>query len=322
MTSIDVMIYLASIYTKIGVHMKCLKCQQEIDVLHSAHYGLHSECFITWFKVNELVEFVSLKRISSSSVTEQGAFDSLNNISFFHGKFKKYSADLRGDSYILKMRQEEAPELPEVEYLCNQIGKLLEIPVADFYYIDLYGDKTFVTKNFIKAGSLSDLQHIYHFRPDSQHSCEGLIKAIAEKTRRPHDVRVFVKTLLFDSLIGNHDRHGRNMGFIITSTECFLSPIYDSVSYLSLEEGNMLKADFNPAGKISTQKTTEPGMKDYVFELTRLGFREDIIAFYRLIDLQLLLQLIDNSYCSVAMKNAIKRLMTKRLKELENEIKA
>ena len=29
------------------------------------------------------------------------------------------------------MRQEEAPELPEVEYLCNQIGKLLGVLVAE-----------------------------------------------------------------------------------------------------------------------------------------------------------------------------------------------
>lgn len=31
------------------------------------------------------------------------------------------------------MRQSEAPELPEVEYLCNQIGKTLGITLADFY---------------------------------------------------------------------------------------------------------------------------------------------------------------------------------------------
>ena len=46
--------------------------------------------------------------------------------------------------------------------------------------------------------------------------------------------------------------------------------IYDNVSYLSLEKGNMLKADFNPTGKISTSETQEPSMGDYVKELKKV----------------------------------------------------
>lgn len=321
LTYIDIMLNLNTIDINIkGRDMKCLKCQLEIDSQVNAHYGLHPACFTEWFNVPELTEFVSLKRRASDSDTEHDASLPSKNSSFFHGKFKKYSADLYGESYILKMRQEEAPELPEVEYLCNQIGRLLGIPVADFFYIDFYGEKTFVTKNFIKAGTLTDLQHIYHFRSENEHSCEGLINAIAEKTRRPHDVSIFVKTLLFDSLIGNHDRHGRNMGFVITSTQCVLSPIYDNVSYLSLESGNMLKADFNPTGKINTKETYEPSMRDYVIELNRLGHHEEVKDFYKKLELHLLLKLIDNSYCSIEMKNAIKRLLIKRSEELKNEI--
>src|SRR5439155_10133966 len=164
-------------------------------------------------------------------------------------------------------KQKEAPELTEVEYLCNQIGKILEIPVADFYFIDFNGDKVFVTKNFIKNGAPIDLQHIYHFRSDDQHNCETLTKLIAQKTQRPHDVLIFIRTILFDALIGNHDRHGRNLAFIVSAKNIVLSPIYDNVSYLSLEEGQMLKADFNPTGKISTSETREPNMRSYVKEL-------------------------------------------------------
>jgi len=302
-----------------ALNMNCIKCRIPIDNSSSAVYGLHPACFTEWFSVPSYAKFVSLQRRSSTTSASTPSFTP-QNISFYHGKFKKYSADLNGDSYILKMRQKDAPELPEVEYLCNQIGKLLGVPIAEFYYIDFNDDRTFVTKNFIKSGTPTDLQHIYHFRSDEQHSCEGIIRTVAEKTQSPHDVAICIKTILFDALIGNHDRHGRNLAFIITAKNCSLSPIYDNVSYLSLESGNMLNADFNPTGKIITNKTNEPSMRDYVIELTRLGYRDDIQGFHQHCKLLQLFQLIDNSYCSSLMKNAIKTLLNKRFEELENEL--
>src|SRR5579863_3723501 len=135
--------------------MICLKCRLDIAPLDSAHYGLHPSCFDEWFKTLSNATFVSLQRRSSAS--DQSSNLAPQDTSFFHGKFKKYSAELNGQSYILKMRQDEAPELPEVEYLCNQIGNSLGIPVAEFYFIDFHGDKTFVTKNFILPGVPTDL---------------------------------------------------------------------------------------------------------------------------------------------------------------------
>jgi len=299
--------------------MNCLKCRLQISPPNLAHYGLHPECFIEWFNAPSNAEFVSLQR-RSGTTSNQNISLNPQNTSFFHGKFKKYSADLNGESYILKMRQKEAPELPEVEYLCNQIGKLLGVSIAEFYFIDFNNDKTFVTRNFIKHGIPTDLQHIYHFRLDDKHSCEGIINVIIQKTQRPHDVKIFIRTILFDALIGNHDRHGRNLAFIITAKNVSLSPIYDNVSYLSLESGNMLKADFNPTGKISTSETFEPSMRDYVKELKKLGFRDDVQEFYKSIKVSQLYQLIDESFCSSLMKEAIKALIKKRFGELENEL--
>ena len=299
--------------------MRCLKCLKEITSPDLAHYGLHSECFKEWFAVLENEEFSSLQRRDSTSPEPLG-IDSKLNTSFFHGTFKKYSATLARNSYILKMRQDEAPELPEVEYLCNQIGVALGIPVAEFYFIDFFNDRTFVTKNFIKQDAPIDLQHIYHFRPDDEHSCEGLIKAITLKTGKPIDVRVFIHTLLFDALIGNHDRHGRNLAFIVTSSSVRLSPVYDNVSYLSLETGPMLQADFNPTGRISTQDTWEPSMTDYIKELRRLGYQAEIEQFYKRVSLDSIYQLIDKSFCSDLMKQAIGRLIKKRFEELERAI--
>jgi len=298
--------------------MNCLKCRLQINNPDSSCYGLHSNCFTDWFKTSDLEKFVSLQRRSSSS--NNSSSHTVQNTSFFHGKFKKYSAELGEQSFILKMRQDDAPELPEVEYLCNQIGKTLGVPVAEFFFIDFNGDKTFVTKNFIKQGSPTDLQHIYHFRADDQHSCEGIIKVIKEKTQRPYDVKIIIKTILFDALIGNHDRHGRNLAFIVSAKNISLSPIYDNVSYLSIESGNMLKADFNPTGRISTSETFEPSMRHYVKELKKLGYINEIQEFYQNVKLPQLFQLIDDSFCSDLMKAAIIALIKKRFLEIESEL--
>lgn len=296
--------------------MNCLKCSLPMDS-DNPHYGLHSACFTAWFNLSGSPEFLSLtQRHYSSEISEP------QNTSFFHGRFKKYSAELAGVSYILKMREAEAPELPEVEYLCNQIGKSLGVPVAEFFMVSFEEDKVFVTKNFIKPGQLSDLQHVHHFRSDTEHTCEDLIRIIIEKTQRPYDVGVLIKVLLFDALIGNHDRHGRNIAFIINSGGLSLSPVYDNVSYLGLETGDMLKCDFNPTGKISTKETLEPSMSHYVRELDRLGYPKHCKNFYSAIKLPWLNKLIEESFCSSLMKEAMTRLIFKRYKELENEIKA
>lgn len=259
--------------------MHCLKCQNNVNC-NEMHYGLHKQCFLDWFEQSNIIEFSNLQRKSNSS-----SYLELQNSSFFHGKFKKYSAALNDDSYILKMRQDEVPELPEVEYLCNHIAMALDIPVADFYYINFNGEKCFVTKNFITKHTPTDLQHIYHYRKDNQHSCIGILNAIKEKTNSLRDVSIFIKTLLFEPLIGNHDRHGRNLAFIVSANKTILSPIYDNVSYLGLESGSMLKADFNPCGKISTSTTNKPSMKDYVLELLKLGYKDEIVKYYKLIQL-------------------------------------
>jgi len=60
-------------------------------------------------------------------------------------------------------------------------------------------------------------------------------------------------------------------------------------------------------------------MRDYVKELKRLGYVDEINEFYQSIRLSQLYQLIDESFCSDSMKNAIKTLIEKRYKELQNE---
>jgi len=300
--------------------MNCLRCLMPL-VGEPSCYGIHNKCFTEWFRVPSNAAFTSLTRRSSASNEESTDVIPQNN-SFFHGKFKKYSAVLDGQSFILKMCQDEAPELPAVEYLCNQIADELGVPVAEYYLINFEGELVFVTKNFIHHAVPMDLQHLYHFRDPKQHNCNDLISIVKERTQRPYWVDVLIKTILFDALIGNHDRHGRNLAFLVTSNDTVLSPIYDNVSYLSLESGNMLKADFNPTGKIATEHSVEPSMRDYVLELRKLGFESKVAEFFKKLTSRGIVKieiLIENSFCTPLMKQALKKLIEKRYVELKNE---
>lgn len=297
--------------------MICLKCKQKIGNGNSK-YGLHIDCYTSWFKVDASEDFVSLAQRSSESTDPEKNNVSQENTSFFHGKFKKYSADLATESYIIKMREEkEAPELPEVEYVCNQIARVLGLPIPEFYYIDFYDQRVFVTKVFIKKNSGSvNLEHIYKFRPDDKHSCEALAEVIGKTTNRPYDVEVFYNTVLFDALVGNHDRHGRNLAFLVTPSKTILSPIYDNVSYLSLVAGEMLRADFKPTGRIATRETEEPTMIDYVKELKRLDQLALVQAFLNKVKMPKIEEIVNESFCSELMKAALKTLINKRYQEL------
>ena len=90
------------------------------------------------------------------------------------------------------------------------------------------------------------------------HNCEHLVRIIGEKTRRRTEQERFVYLTLVDTLTGNHDRHGRNLGFIQTPKGLQLAPFYDNPSYIGLDDDLMLGADLQPRGAIFTEETDEP----------------------------------------------------------------
>ncbi|MBI2340423.1 MAG: HipA domain-containing protein [Deltaproteobacteria bacterium] len=299
---------------------KCLKCLLPLETGSTPWYGLHEPCFVSWFGLEKPEEFTGIERRSESGAPKASDKTKGWNTSFFHGKFRKYSAILAGDSYIFKMKQEEAPELPDVEFVCNQIARSTGLPVPDFYHIEFHGERAFVTKNFVKRSTTATLNHIYHYLSETdRYDCATIANVIAQ-TSRPYDVDIFVRACLFDSLIGNHDRHGRNLAFIATPKGNSLAPIYDNPSALGIETGTILQAEFAPKGKIWTKNSKEPTAKDYVGEFRRLNHEDSVRDFFARVDIDKILGLVWNSACSDLMKSAFSRLLARRYEEMKNAI--
>ncbi len=294
--------------------MFCYCCKKEILRKGPILSGLHPECFIKWFGIKE--EFKNI--VVRKSYLGKEVFDKINS-SFFHGKFRKYSGSLGGKNYILKVQQKDYPELPACEYLCNQIAQLLKIEVPPFYFIRFQNKlDTFVSKNFIQNIPNSSLIHIYHFIGDNSFNCETISQIIENKTNRLNDVEKFIQISLFDSLIGNHDRHGRNLALIQTPFGFQLAPAYDNPSYLAIEIEMLLGAIHEPKGTIATCHTNEPSLSDYVREWKRLKRSRVVDKFKALVlkSKSRIFQLINDSFMSNKRKKAFSALINRRIEEL------
>ncbi len=300
----------------------CFCCGKDVDIQQLRH-GLHERCFTNSFGLEAFIDFSDVIVRSSTQpilTTENKPLRKM--ASFFHGKFKKYSATLAGTAYILKVKQEGYPELPATEFLCNQIARQLNLEVPSFFFIRFEESlETFVSRNFMQDHPSSNLVHIYHYlKEDHEFTCEHLVQIIGEQTGRLRDIERFVELCLFDSLVGNHDRHGRNLGFIQTAKGLHLSPFFDNPSYLGTETEDLLDADIAPRGTISTSETEKPSMNDYVREFKQLGYLGVITRFKENMSLEKITALIDESFMSPKRKTAILTLLHKRLQELDNGI--
>jgi hypothetical protein len=287
---------------------------------------MHLACFCSEFSVAAKVEFSDLSEKAVSQKPrnpDQNSFGRINS-SFFHGAFRKYSATLEEKNYILKVQQPEYPELPAVEYLSNQIAKSVGISVAPFHLIRFQNQAlTFVTRNLLDEHKPATLDHIYKFLPDnSRFDCETLVHSILSATGRLAEVHRLVEICLFDSLIGNHDRHGRNLAYLTKSGGTrILSPFYDNPSYIGIADELLLGSDLQPKGTIFTQDSEEPTTKNYIMEFRRLQLETAVTAARaKIVSKTSQIFRICNSYpfLSEKRKKALIRLIEVRLSELEN----
>jgi hypothetical protein len=291
----------------------CCRCHKEI-LSGDGWYGLHNQCFRKSFN-EEPLEFLDVAiRNLSQAPTERPSFNS----SFFHGKFRKYSARLGGTSYILKVEQPEYPELPATEFICNLIYESLGVEVPPYHLIRFPEDSLcFATRNFMSDIETATLDHLYHFmHPKERYDCETLVNIIGEKTGRRIEQEKFAYLTLVDSLLGNNDRHGRNLGLIKTLKGVSLAPFYDNPSALAVENYSFLSADLQPRGAIFTKYSDEPTMKDYIAEWNRLGYQNMVNRFRKSVASGAFKQYLELQFLSEKRRNALKRLIEKRSEEI------
>ncbi len=299
----------------------CYKCEKAIQP-HDCFHGLHHECFLSWFGHTSLVDFtdVALKR---GEETLNTTFPPLHT-SFFHGKFKKYSARLGDKSYILKVKQNEYAELPQIEYLSNVIAQKLGLYVPPFYFIRFLNEMdTFVVHNFMENYQPANLIHLYHFlKENDEFSVKNILTIISDKVGRLDAIHQFIYMCLFDALIGNHDRHGRNIALIETRKGFQLSPFYDNPSYIGIEDHSLLLAHHNPRGKIATSSTIDPTLREYVEDFKDLGYFPIVLSFLSKVQKMDFESLIQRPFLSARRQEALLTLIKRRQEEFEDAIRS
>lgn len=304
----------------------CLRCNQPI-LNSKVHYGQHLECFETVFHCDGAAEFQSLTRKKSTSFNSGNENQASPHLtSYFGGAYRKYEGKLKNHSYLIKLSKDDYPELAPVEYVCNKIAYDLKINIpTPFTLLDFgKGELAFVSRNFMEDQTQhATLNHLYHYLPrgEESYNVEEIAKAIYRETKSVEDYRQFFRVLLFDALIGNHDRHGRNFAFVETASGKRLAPIYDNPSALGQESGSVLKMQHEPRGKIWTYESKEPIMGDYLKEMHRLKVFSLAKEVFKTLDIQKILSRISESHClTQEMQNALKSLITKRYQAYEKFI--
>ena len=304
--------------------MNCLKWLKKLK--GKGFYGLHAICFQEWFQVPDFIEFIDLDPKKSKGYSKDHAYIKETKDSFYHGKYRKYSAQLASIQYILKVQEKEFPDLPLVEYVCNKTASLLGLNAPKYYLIKYpqgSGSMAFVTKNFMQD-YVGAFHHIYKFLPKGKdnYNCENIIKAIKKQTNQLKDVKKFIEICLFDAFIGNNDRHGRNLGIIDTGKNQKLAPMYDNPSYFGIAEDAMLLYQFNISGSIWTAQSKKPKLLDYVQEFKRLQYEESGLKFIKKIIKQfpLIKEEIKQSGMSEKRKKAFMVFLEQRLRDCKKTV--
>ena len=155
-------------------------------------------------------------------------------------------------THILKPEPDRFPGLAANELFCMALARAVGLNVADTEYRPI-GDKPciLVQRYDRRTGEdgrtirihQEDFCQAMGFPPERKYQAEGgptcrdCIALLREWSTAPVlDIPLFIRSLIFNVLIGNADAHGKNYSLLYSGGERRLSPLYDLVSTLAWPE--------------------------------------------------------------------------------------
>ncbi len=151
-------------------------------------------------------------------------------------------------THIIKPQNPSFEDIIYNEHFCMSLAKLIGLPIAHSFIKNFAGEFGYVVKRFDRetdSTMASGLKRIHQedfcqalCMPDKKYQKEGgpSIKqcykfiAAADFNRKADALMNFLKTIVFNFIIGNSDAHGKNFSFLHRGGKYELSPLYDLVS--------------------------------------------------------------------------------------------
>jgi serine/threonine-protein kinase HipA len=222
--------------------------------------------------------------------------------------------------YILKPPRIRFPEMPENEDLTMHLSSILRIKTAEHSLIRLKsGELAYITKRFDrnKKGRLplEDMAQLTGTLTENKYrgSMERIGKIIKKYSTYPGvDLISLYELTLLSFITGNSDMHLKNFSLLTNAdNEVMISPAYDllSTKLLLKEDNEELALTIN--GKKNNLKKA-----DFLLFAENLGINEVSIKNVHIKfknSEQQLLDCIDSSFLSSAMKAEYKKLLSDRL---------
>ena len=151
-------------------------------------------------------------------------------------------------THILKpTRSGELSTIAQNEFFCMNLAEKLNLPVPKTQILELDDLSVFVCQRYDRKfdSEKPSIQRIHQedfcqalgimndikYQADGGPSFKDCFNLIQEKfSDKLEQINIFLKSILFNYLIGNCDTHGKNFSLIYENSKIKLSPLYDLVS--------------------------------------------------------------------------------------------
>lgn len=151
-------------------------------------------------------------------------------------------------THILKpTRSDELSTIAHNEFFCMKLANKLKLPVPQTEILELDDLSVFVCQRYDRKHDFEKgtIQRIHQedfcqalgimndikYQADGGPSLKDCFNLIQEKfSDKLEQINIFLKSILFNYLIGNCDSHGKNFSLVFEDSKIKLSPLYDLVS--------------------------------------------------------------------------------------------